>query len=810
MELIARRFGHIRVTGVAGEGGMGRVYTGFDEMLERKVALKMLHAGERLDGVARERLLREARALSRLDHPHICRIHDYLESADVDVLVLEYIDGRTLSDVVDERMTRGEKLRIAIAVAEVLVAAHRAGIIHRDLKPENVMITRNGEVKVLDFGLARWLKAGRARSAERVQSFAQETPKVVSMRISDTIPYEESSPGETAAGVALGTPLFMSPEQARGEALAPASDMFSFGLLLQALFTGEEPHPDNLTGREVMSRCGRGETNAVGAAAGDVRPLIHRLKQLAPADRPTALETVERLRYLADRPQRIARRAVAAAIAAVLAVGAWRYTVDLQRERAIAVKAQAQAEDLIEFMLGDLRGKLDEVGRTDILDDVGDRALTYVQSRDPETMTADELTRRAKALTQLAEVREKQGNAAEELRMLREAEKLTNIAVRREPRNGKALIVHGATQFFLGRNLQRSDAARALEHMRNYMRDAEALARLDPANAEYQLERAYGHSGVASALEAQGKLEEALRHHRVSLEVKEKLAARAPHDADAQYSLALAYNKVGNVLFRTGDVRGARELGQRELAISRKLVALEPKQARWKVRLSTGLAYVARVHDSVGDRDRALALYNEGLALERELAALDPDNVDWQRNAAVAMRRVAKELAARGDYARALPLFRESRASLTEVIPRAPARGFVHDLTANEITYAGALAASGNTADARRILDATIARVEAMPAGDRRTQYSLGWAWHVRGGILRVGDPPAARRSWEKAERELEPLLRKSDDPKELDLWAEVLIRRGRGTDARAVIERLGRMGHSTTALVSLCGETGC
>ena len=810
MELIARRFGHIRVTGVAGEGGMGRVYIGFDEMLERKVALKMLHAGERLEGVARERLLREARALSRLDHPNICRIYDYLESADVDVLVLEYIDGRTLTDVVDDRMTRGEKLRIAIAVAEVLVAAHRAGIIHRDLKPENVMITRNGQVKVLDFGLARWLKAGRARSAERVKAVAQETPKVVSLRLSDTIPYEESAPGETAAGVALGTPLFMSPEQARGEALTPASDMFSFGLVLQALFTGQEPHPENLTGREVMTRCGRGETNAVGAAAGDVRPLIHRLKQFAPADRPTALETVDRLRYLADRPQRIARRAVVAAFAAVLAIGAWRYTVDLQRERAIAVQAQAQAEDLIEFMLGNLRKKLEAVGKTDILDDVGDRALTYVQSRDPETMTADELSRRAKALTQLAEVRDAQGNAAEALRMLREAEKLTNVAVRREPRNGKALIVHGATQFFLGQSLQQSDTAGALVHMRSYMRDGEALARLDPANAEYQLERAQGHSGVASALEAQGKDEEALRHHRVSLEVKEKLAARAPRDAATQYSLALAYNKVGNVLFRLGDLRGARELGQRELDISRKLVALEPQQAKWKVRLSTGLAYVARVHDAVGDRDRALALYSEELTLERELAALDPDNVNWQRNMAVTMRRVAKELAARGDYARALPLYRQSRDGLRTAVERAPSAGFGHDLTGSEISYAGALAASGDRTGGRRMIDSVIERLEAMPAGDRRTQYSLGWAWHVRGEMLRVSDPASARRAWEEAEGALEPLLRESDNPQELDLWAEVLIRRGRGAEARAVIERLGRMGYLTAHLVSLCSETGC
>ncbi len=155
MELIGRRFGHIRVTEVVGSGGMGDVYAGYDEKLERRVALKVLNADQRLDEEARQRLLREARALSKLEHPNICRIHDYIETGDVDLLVLEYIDGRTLHDALSDNLPRSEKLRIAVAIAEVLVRAHRAGIVHRDLKPENVMLTRTGEVKVLDFGLAR-------------------------------------------------------------------------------------------------------------------------------------------------------------------------------------------------------------------------------------------------------------------------------------------------------------------------------------------------------------------------------------------------------------------------------------------------------------------------------------------------------------------------------------------------------------------------------------------------------------------------------------------------------------------------------
>src|SRR5262245_49940983 len=170
MELLGRQFGHIRVTDVIGEGGMGEVYAGYDETLHRKVALKVVHQDHRPDAEARDRLLREARALSKLDHPHICRIHDYIDSGDAGLLVLEYIDGRTLSEAVGAKTSQAEKLRIAISIAEVLVAAHRAGIVHRDLKPDNVMLTDAGEVKVLDFGLARWLNfavvSGRRTSVQ--------------------------------------------------------------------------------------------------------------------------------------------------------------------------------------------------------------------------------------------------------------------------------------------------------------------------------------------------------------------------------------------------------------------------------------------------------------------------------------------------------------------------------------------------------------------------------------------------------------------------------------------------------------------
>jgi serine/threonine-protein kinase len=146
--------GRIRVDALIGAGGMGSVFRGWDERLERPVALKVILPNKLVDA-AHARFLREARLLSKLDHPNICRIYDVIEDEGGSYLVLELIEGRTLRAAVAEGIEENAATAIALQVAEVLAFAHSRGIIHRDLKPENIMLTPAGDVKVLDFGLAR-------------------------------------------------------------------------------------------------------------------------------------------------------------------------------------------------------------------------------------------------------------------------------------------------------------------------------------------------------------------------------------------------------------------------------------------------------------------------------------------------------------------------------------------------------------------------------------------------------------------------------------------------------------------------------
>ncbi|HYI09963.1 MAG TPA: serine/threonine-protein kinase [Thermoanaerobaculia bacterium] len=825
MELMGRRFGHIRVTEVVGQGGMGDVYAGFDEKLERKVALKVLNADQRLDEEARERLLREARALSRLDHPNICRIHDYIESGDVDLLVLEYIDGRTLHDALNERMTHGEKLRIASAIAEVLVQAHRAGIVHRDLKPENVMLTKAGEVKVLDFGLARWLQRARQSSGKTaVLKIGVRQEEATAIAETMALPQFSDAFGSTpagrreflatAVGITLGTPLYMSPEQARGESLTPASDMFSFGLLLQRLFTGKEPHPEDLTAREVILRVARGTTEPVEGAPRDVTALLGRLKQFAPADRPTAVEALERLKFLHVKPQRIARQAIVAALAVIALLGAWRYTVDLRAERAIAVAARAeadrrraQAEGLLEFMLGDLRQKLEPVGQLDILDDVAERALAYTGSAKPETLSTAELIQHAKALHQLTQVRISQGKLNAAFDTSNRALLLTAEAAKRKDASDDVQFALATSHFWIGNvGRLRGEYQEALAQLQKYRDVTVKLAAANPANDTYQVERAYGHSAVATILETQGDFQGALAEYEPALAVSRARLEADRGDVQKQADLAFALNKLGYALQSVGRLSDAQRHFEEEHALYASLVRSDPRQRQWQSRLANSHSYLAALLELTGDDDQAMMHRTAQAELYQRLHGHDPTNAGWKRNYAISLMRVG-ELERRGSAVQtALPLFVRAEKLLAEVIASDPTRPTWRlDLAFVQTAHARALLASGRSGDAGALVRTAESSLLQLSAGDPVVRRSLADSRIVMGeSYAAAGNMPQADAAWARALATIEELGRRTTDPLILDTWARALLLAGRGAEAQPVLERLHRAGYRHTDLETL------
>ncbi len=442
---------------------MGDVYAAIDETLKRRVALKVVRAEYRLDASAKARFLREAQILSTLDHPNICRVYNYVEAGDEGWLVLELIEGRNLRAALDEGLTPHQRMSVATQIAQVLVVTHASGIVHRDLKPGNVMVTPAGDVKVLDFGLARSLPAGTRPGPAYDEEDAGPPPDDL---LPDTtrLPNADelatrAAPGalETERGALLGTLAYMSPEQARGESATVASDLYSFGLLLQELFTGARPFDAADDSAALLDRARRGAVPAPQGIDTDLARLIQRLKSLAPSDRPTAVDTLERLRWIAGKPARRARRLAIAAAVLLAAFGVTKYFIDLRTERTAAVAARreaderrGQAEDLIGFMIGDLRKKLEPVGRLEILDEVGVKAMDYFAAVPESALTDHELGDRVAALYQIGDVRIAQGRMGEAVKPLEQSLALARALAARHPDDGRRLYDLAQSEFWVG------------------------------------------------------------------------------------------------------------------------------------------------------------------------------------------------------------------------------------------------------------------------------------------------------------------------------------------------------------------------
>ena len=342
---------HIRLLGRIGMGGMGEVWEGVDERLGRRVAVKTIRRSEESSPLARARFAREARILSQLEHPNICRLYEYIEADDVDVLVLELVRGCSLGKAVEAGLSASQKLGIALGTCSALVAAHSLSVIHRDLKPENVMLAEDGSVKVLDFGIARRMLDGIERVGagdSTVVAAWEGDSTVVVTRVGDA---GETLGALTMAGQVVGTPRYMSPEQARGEGATAASDMFCLGLLLFELYTGKPPY-DSSSLQQAIARAQWGDVPPATGIDRGVAALISELTALDPRQRLTAQQALERLQRIQRRPFRRLRMAAAAVAVVGLLTGTVLSLVGLTRARREAAVADASTDFLARLFLG--------------------------------------------------------------------------------------------------------------------------------------------------------------------------------------------------------------------------------------------------------------------------------------------------------------------------------------------------------------------------------------------------------------------------------------------------------------------------
>lgn len=349
---LGKRIGGILVEREVGQGGMSTVYLGHDARLGRSVALKALRSRSGFDKETHSRFLREARVLSRLKHANICEIYSYEETAEGDYLILEYIDGQRLRDVRTEALSLRERDRIAVALADAVRVAHSAGVVHRDLKPENVMLTREGQVKVLDFGIAGL--SGREDLAVNAAAAHENVPSTGS----GTDLSATSTGPLTTHGRILGTLPYMSPEQARGEPISLASDVFSLGLLLYELYLGRSVHPEGLPFSALLARAQQGVVAPIKGLSRDRRRLLQRMMSTEPASRPTMTEVAQALQSIRERRTRLLLRSAVVAVLGMLVLGGVNYVLEVTRAWTQAEAARSQLDALADTLVDDIFNRL--------------------------------------------------------------------------------------------------------------------------------------------------------------------------------------------------------------------------------------------------------------------------------------------------------------------------------------------------------------------------------------------------------------------------------------------------------------------
>jgi serine/threonine-protein kinase len=628
LSLVGTNIGHIRFESLLGMGGMGEVYRAFDEKLERVVAVKTIRAEHRLSGTARARFLREARILSRLADPLICQVYDLIESEEADLLVLEFVDGETLDQLSSgRRLAEREILEVGAKIACALTVAHREHIIHRDLKPANIMVLPSGAVKVLDFGIARSStdettegEPGRdIPPALPVTDHDQAGPAATAFDPEGTIALHRRGAGSSSFSAALtqqgsivGTILYMSPEQAAGEELSEASDLFSFGILLQELLTGRSPYPNEPLPQLLMRVAENGSLPILAEDGIDpeLARLVEDLKHPIPARRPTAKECLERLRLLLDKPQRLRRRrlkvvaisssfallTIVLAVVSLLAVREKRarahaesLALDLEREATRANREAKTANRVVEFLV-DLFEQADpkkSQGR-----DVSVREIVDLGSQRITRQLADEPLIQARLQDTLGAITWRLGDLTAAVPLLESS--LATEERERAPDDlavGEVLSHLGAVYVDLNRF---PEAAVALDR-------AEAIFAKQAAPPIQDLARTLNLLGALTY--KQGDLVAAEAHYSRSLELLRREAQPLPRET------ALALNNLAILAWRRADFATAEARYREALVLNEEL-------------LGANHPHLAAQLNNMGILARDLGNYAESERLHRRALAI--------------------------------------------------------------------------------------------------------------------------------------------------------------------------------------------
>jgi non-specific serine/threonine protein kinase/serine/threonine-protein kinase len=677
-----RQIGSYELVRELGRGGMGAVWLArrADQQFEKLVAIKLLKRGTDTDEVLR-RFHAERQILARLEHPNIARLLDGGMTEDgLPYFVMEYVDGKPLTDFcASDALAVEERLLLFLKICGAVQFAHQNLIVHRDLKPGNILVTEDGEPKLLDFGIAKLLAP------------------------------DDETFGMTLAEHQRLTPGYASPEQVRGEPVTTVSDIYTLGTLLYEILTEQKAHRFSTPrppATELLRVVAQEEPVRPSAAAtdqaskrrlrGDLDTIILKALRKEPARRYAGLGAFagDIRRYLENRPvtarkdsvgyrtsKFIQRNKLGATAAALLLITLSAGVVATTHQARVAQRERARAErrfnDVrrianslmleLQTAIKDLPGAL--VARQLITR----RALEYLDSLTQES--GNDLSLKSELATAYEKISLVTFDVQQALESHRKATGLNEALVVADPTNAAYQKQLSESYKNLSDVLKiAGHSAPAIEYARQSLDVMQAIAKTSPSSKEIQDELADRHLSLGLALLDAGDFTQALQSDLQAMALQQEIVRRDPSDKEALRDLAGICGAVSNAYEEAGDYEAARDYGDKSFAITREMLQNDPSNTRSRRDMWAALFRNGRHLALTGETQDALRDYAEATQLIEGLAAADPQDKGHRRWLAVTYLGTGDLFAQLGQREKALENYRKAIAISEELLAADPAR----------------------------------------------------------------------------------------------------------------------------------------